>query len=517
MSTAVYKEDEQAITQSGIWLVRACLVYLSLPILIFVSYWLNTGAALLFATLLIYGSYVSWSSEEPPGSAYEVFANLMTTHAIPFCLFFVWCALSGTGGIGFQNTDYAASNALLKDLIENPWPLQMKGNIPLVYYVSYYLPAALIGKLTNWTIANLFIFIWTFVGLSLVWSVLCLALKLTTLSRAKLTFAAFIFILFGGWDILGAALTYSSEILTPGTHIEWWASIGQFSSNTTLLFWVPQHVIAPWLMTSLLLLLLHRGIGHKSVLFLAACAFLWSPIACLGLLPFIAALFVRDIFTDKGANFLSSANFFVPPFVALLGFLFYSSNAFNFPNEWQFSHPNFWRNYSLLFLFEILPIAVPFLVQHRKAKIFLNEINLPPPLNLSRMEKLFGWIALLSLVILPFYKMGIMNDLCMRASIPGLFILMSFWLRVFRKEFTFEYIPLAAVFICTILGAGSAVSEIYRSFANYDVKIPDARSVGSLLTNPENSVIEQRAGNPNAFFWHWLGPINQKNLVTPKP
>jgi hypothetical protein len=103
-----------------------------------------------------------------------------------------------------------------------------------------------------------------------------------------------------------------------------------------------------------------------------------------------------------------------------------------------------------------------------------------------------------------------MNDLCMRASAPALMILFFFWIRILRKEFTFQYIPLAVTFIVAILGSGSAFQEIQRSLSNYSARIIPMEKVSTLLNNPDNSVIEQRAGKADSLFWKWLGPQRDK-------
>lgn len=111
----------------------------------------------------------------------------------------------------------------------------------------------------------------------------------------------------------GALLNYAPSVLNLGAHIEWWASIGQFSSHTTLLFWVPQHTIAPWIVTAVLLLVVERNLGRQVLWFLAALSFLWSPMASLGLVPFLALIFIRDVFNQQSVAF-NSANFLQDPF-----------------------------------------------------------------------------------------------------------------------------------------------------------------------------------------------------------
>ncbi len=54
--------------------------------------------------------------------------------------------LSGIGGIGFQHYDWNKHNAILSDLVRESWPVGYTyygRPVALVYYIAYYLPAAL--------------------------------------------------------------------------------------------------------------------------------------------------------------------------------------------------------------------------------------------------------------------------------------------------------------------------------------------------------------------------------------
>ena len=164
----------------------------------------------------------------------------------------LWLSLSGAGGVGYQNADYRASNAILKDLTTQPWPLRLTLDstvTPVIYYVGYYLPAAAAGKLAGWYVANAVLFLWTAVGVFLAFAWF---LRLAGGRRASSWITALIFSFAGGLDAVGFYL------LTPkpfdlDSHVDTWAGYFQYSSNTTLLYWVPQHAIAAWLITGLVL------------------------------------------------------------------------------------------------------------------------------------------------------------------------------------------------------------------------------------------------------------------------
>ena len=81
-----------------------------------------------------------------------------------------WLSLSGAGGIGYQRGDWMKHESVLKDLIEHTWPVIYdfyQTPVPLVYYLAFYLPAALAGKIGGWSMGQAAIFLWAFLGVNL--------------------------------------------------------------------------------------------------------------------------------------------------------------------------------------------------------------------------------------------------------------------------------------------------------------------------------------------------------------
>ncbi|MDE5842364.1 MAG: hypothetical protein K2H35_01345, partial [Muribaculaceae bacterium] len=61
----------------------------------------------------------------------------------------LWVILSGIGGYVWQNRwDHFFRNAVFNDLIQRPWPVA-DGNDILCYYLGYWLPPALLAKITG--------------------------------------------------------------------------------------------------------------------------------------------------------------------------------------------------------------------------------------------------------------------------------------------------------------------------------------------------------------------------------
>ncbi len=503
--------------ESVIWVERALILYLGIPIALFLYHWLNAGAGLFNLTLLFLAARSIWNTTSHSDLALLTtkFKKNLKDNATAYSAIFVWCCFSGIGGAGFQNTDYAASNALIKDLIENPWPLNLAENKPLVYYVAYYLPAAFMGKLFNWYTAQFVMFIWSYLGLVLVWNILSAALELNRISQLRSLIAISIFILFGGWDSIGTLFNHNYSEAPLGTHIEWWAQIAQFSSHTTLLFWVPQHVIAPWLIASYILFLLNKNQTRHSLLLFSSFSFLWSPIASIGLLPFIAIVMTIQYRESRLNTFEFTNNFLIGPVFATLGVLFYSSNSIQFPSHWQLTEHGFIPNYLLLILLEVLPLSIPFLLLHLKQRFSFNQIALPPSFKLSGSEKALGWTALIVLTALPLYKLGIMNDLAMRASIPALLVLCSFYLKFLKPDSSFQLKQVIPTVVCIIIGSGAALNEVYRSVRYFSFGAPNISKIGSLRNQPDNETVEQRAGNSDALFWRWLGPVSGTKQTRP--
>ena len=118
------------IPKQGV-LAAATSMYLTLPTILFAYGWLRWPYAILSMALLVSSIVVacadmvrgirSWLSpssvhSRPRSLWWIVPAGLLIT---------AWLCLSGAGGFGFQNPDYQASNALLKDLIQQDWPVTM--------------------------------------------------------------------------------------------------------------------------------------------------------------------------------------------------------------------------------------------------------------------------------------------------------------------------------------------------------------------------------------------------------
>jgi hypothetical protein len=477
-------------------LERLSLFYIILPYFIFAFGWLQPVYAVIFCLLLTTALYLALKSFCPESfTAWRLASGTSRLQLILIlCLVIAWVSLSGAGGIGYQNTDRLTHNAMLKDLILHDWPVIYPplepGATPsaLVFYIAFLLPSALIGKLFGWPAANYVLFVWTLLG------TLLAVLWFSVFVRKQSLLLVVPFVVFSGMDLLGY------NILTRGhppeftEHIEFWAGfrLWQYSSNTTLLFWVPQHAFIGWIATALAINeVIHHRSSENLGLILGA-SLLWSPLVSIGLLPVIAvglcAVWFRRV--------ISFQNVVLAPFAALIMLLFYSAKGEGIPQGFVWNFTDMSAMWPRLLLFSMLEFGV-------YAVLCAGIIGSIPTVLRS-----FFLASLVCLALLPWYKFGRNNDLLMRASIPSLFVLWIVVGRVLVEGRPGWYAGLARALLGlgVLIGGLTAAGEIGRSVVRYSAVVPDFERTPSVL---EARPLEERpegeyTGSPEALFFRYL-------------
>jgi hypothetical protein len=441
----------------------------------------------------------------------------------------MWLALSGIGGIGHQNRDYiTAHNALLKDLILQEWPIRLKTtsiNTPYVYYLAYYLPAGLVGKvLTSWKAANLAMFIWAGFGVYLAFGWFIKISKVNINGKALPVFILACFFCFAsGMDTVGY-YTLHQHPFHSTQHMEFWADLFQFSSQTTLLYWVPQHTIAAWLLIGMIVNCLENQENVKYLGIASAATLLWSPFGVLGSIAYLFLIIYRYLFRNLSLRVIDAQSSFLT-ITALWIFLitasFLASNTFNYPITFTVKELAPIKDYIIrliefwLIEFALLAILVIGYL-HISEKPAKNSRAQVPRISqvgivIDGISTNFGikttqfyvfFIAFSTLLALPLFKFGYNNDLVMRASIPSLFVFWSFIAKVVIDPNKHNGVLIRLLYILIIIvlliGTYTSISEILRSVKLYQIRPPpidivtDNQVIGKLL---------QRAGSDDAFFF----------------
>ncbi|HEY4080783.1 MAG TPA: hypothetical protein VGM81_08805 [Burkholderiaceae bacterium] len=371
--------------------------YLALPLLLFCA-WFKWPVAIGFAALLLLGARAAllgaWRGE------LGVSSRLILMIAV---VSLAWTALAGLGHFFYANLDWVTRDAVLHDLSTTAWPPQYaaRGDEPLILRapVGFYLPAAAAGAWLGLQAADLLLYLWTALGFALF---LCAATTLFSTRRQRLIACA-VLIGFGGLDLVGILLL-GGTWPQPGEHIEWWAQFAQYSSHSTLMFWVPNHALPAWLGLALVLRHWRQPALARITPLLAAAITLWSPLAALGLAPF----FIAGLDWRRDLRQLFSARSGWPLFViGLVVARYITMDTQALAHGWAVnafaSAGEFWFFYAVFCLLEFGLLAW--------ALVRLGAFNLQLGL------------AVIILLLLPFYQFGPGNDLAMRSSIPALAVL----------------------------------------------------------------------------------------------
>lgn len=368
----------------------AGLFYLFLPVLIFFLGWLNWYLSVPLCLLMLFCLYKTIS--DAGGGVISVSSKKFVFIILTLLL---WCILSGVGRYVWQNEDHYWRNAIFNDLVIRDWPV-INDNYSLCYYFGFWLPAAFVGKIFNSVdIGNIFLLIWTWLGVSLFYFLICDYLK-----RVKIG-VLFILIFFSGIDILGYSELYlkthnflellSNFVTFP--HLEWSHIPFQASSISTLLFWVFNQSVP--FFVGMMLLLLNRS--WKYIPFLYSLLLIFSPFPFVGFAPVILYWAIKE-WKQKGWKSFIKINISVENLTAILILLcvgaFYLSNiavgksGFRVPTS--------------KYLFYLLTQYVIYL-------LFVFKTNKKDPLL---------WIMFCSCLVFSLVNLGESTDFCMRTNIP---------------------------------------------------------------------------------------------------
>lgn len=376
-----------------------------------------------------------------------------------------WVMLSGIGGFGYQNWDLNFRNAIVHDLIDFDWPVyydysaqnidhELYGQTgALAYYLTYYLPAALVGKLFGWRGANIFMLLWSVIGVTLVVYFMCRYVKKVT------AFSVIFLAVFSGLDIVGYLMVNKS--LPPLTrHIEWWATYFQYSSTTSMLFYVFNQVLPAWLVTMLIV----NQKSTKSVIFTYALCFPFAPFPTLGLFPIVLwrclfgtekpELSLKAIWQNI-KNVITVQNIVTPLLLlAVFGLYFTCTNVVAAQSGpiWSFGYDmgNVLKKYAALVVLEFLVYAVILFRDQKKNPLF--------------------YIAVITMLLLPVYKIGENNDFVMRISVPFILLLVVYSLQYFIKRVAEKkWLAAGVLAVVLLVGAVTPFQEVARS-VRYIVK-----------------------------------------------
>lgn len=446
------------------FLYSIAYLYLSLPLVIFFLGWFKLYFGIILSLAVVAPLYYCFKNSDyieiNKKEMYQIIASVFSLS--------IFLILSGIGGYGLQNSDYSKHNAILRDLIDHAWPViydQQHGL--LVYYLAYYLPSAIIGKMFNFDIANTFQFIWCFIGLAIFTILFFLLIK-----NYKIRYI-FYFILFSGLDIVGQIIL--KNFPNGLEHIEHWSGIISYQSNITILFWVPQHAISCWLFTVLILNLIESK--NKYSVFVYSISIFWSPFIFIGLFPIV----LYATFKNGIKKSLNPTNLFIAPLIILMIGLYYRLNGSSASIKFIWNVLNVYFEWPKILLFYFLEFGIYVILIFHKYK--------------EEKDKIF-YIIVFSLCVIPLIQMGLYNDFSMRASLPSLTILAIYVLKYLSSTVKYKTI-LVSLLVC---GSLTGMFEISRSLSAYKVKSDEWVSVINAKNKSELNQYVSYDYNTKAFY-----------------
>lgn len=397
----------------------------------------------------------------------------------------IWVMLSGADGYLFhQNGDYEKHNAMLNSLISYPWPVafrwptaieapfELQGLSYLVYYFGIYFPAVFVGKFLGLGVARVIFALEIWAGVVLAWFWF-----IRFVGKFK-WWVLPLFILASGLDLVGHWIMDTLNLMDGVGHHEWWAQyvFWSYQSQTTQLFWVPQHGITGWILASVFLdLAWPRADG--AVIKSRPCTWLlfttmWSPFAVLGTVPLVLLIFITRLWPMQkwGKGILrhpiwrniawEEIGFCLLGVVPVL--IFFAGDISVKPNQpfWKVHNPfEYWPKY-VVFCFLEFGIFAYFML----------------PMIKERLAKIYYHLTILIVVMLtlfPWYYFGAYNDFSMRLSIPWLFL---FWAMVaktllLQPEPVFFW-PRRHLVLLLIIGAMTPLCEISRAIRDRSAHMP---------------------------------------------
>lgn len=500
-------------------------LYIGLPIALFFIGWTKWWIAVPVCFLLIY-SFMKAVNNETDFWFPQMNKETVQSILLAVALIMIWVYFSGIGGCVAQTSDHTWRNTIFNILVEYEWPVQkemlMDGvmhNRVMIYYIAFWLPAAVVGKIFGLSAGYAFQMIWAVLGITLVYFFITSFLKkMSALPLVGL-------MIFSGLDYLGYLFTgINVSVMGYACHLETWNWYYQYSSFATQLNWVYNQAIYAWLLICLIL----AQKNSRQIILIWGCGLLSATLPFVGLIPFLLYKILDNAYQMHKSNknikciikdLFTIENVFCGGCVGILSFLYLVGNGtlnntkvgLNVLDTVFFA--NDVTNYGTLgmnvgfltatiadpavlgrifwyFLFILLEVGVYFLLVYRYQK-----------------DNVLFYITAITLCLIPMIEYGEYNDFCMRASIPALFVLfimvMQTWYKALEQK---DWLRVAALVIALSIGARTAFGQFAMATTNTHSKIKTEGGVRMEMVE-EEQVFE--AGNFSGekdgnFFFEYI-------------
>ncbi len=466
-------------------------VYLALPNLIFLGTWLQPCIGIPFIIALSYTINRSVQNKMEKNGTVQFTKSHLLFYAI-LALLLTWYV--GIGNFQPQVVDYEKHHAVLRDLLLKNWPVTYTNHpfisepVFLDYYLAWYLSPVFLAKLTSASFVELFVLIWSSIGLFLGF---CWFVRIAKLKRfwwvLLLLFFGDLENVYGLLKFLGRGIIqgdynvglFLSELYTGDIIFD--NRTPSYATFLTQYEWAPQHTLPMLLATPLLLQnLLHPTKSDASILTLGL-TLLWSPFVALGLLPLVLLILIKNT-----SSIFSIANVLG----ILLCLLFSSYYLAHLPQPiksiWEaLPHINFFVKYPIFILvkFGIISLLVFFLIRAEQDYKYLL------------------FLAVIVLAIFPLIFIGKNADFAMRATGPAWYSLIFLVAKAMQANISLK-LKYALVFIVMLCCFRYYFNGSHRVKKRYGPSVAQAETL--TLINKQAWFNTQYFGKVDSFFYKYL-------------
>lgn len=404
----------------------------------------------------------------------------------------VLCILGGQGRLFYANPDWQIRDALLNDLVRQPWPFIYRiahDDFVLRAPVGIYLAPALIGKVAGLGIAN-----FAFLAQNTLILGSLFALTLIFFAGFKQRAVALVsIIIFSGLDIIG----YAIKNLLLGRpfhpdHIEHWSGLFQYSSTITQIFWVPNHCFPAFYFGALYVLWLDKRVSASLPLAAVPLLGIWSPLSMIGALPFAVHVCVKTL-KNGGVNLRLIALPFLTTAISVWTIVYLQSGTEGVPvgfglRAGSAGYPvKGIATYLLFVSLEVIPFLLVLLFSPRRPRFGVTSFVIVSAI----------------LFVAPLIYIGPSMDFCMRASLPALLILTVTFSdqtvhAVYHGAITFGRAFRFSILMLLAIGSVTGILEVKRALT-----LPPA----SVTCNLVDTWLYRQAPGDAVSFATYLAPV----------
>lgn len=289
-------------------LERLAVLYLLMPIIIFMLTWIKLPIGIVMSFILLIG-YGCYSQRTPRETEYLVLSIKALIGIVIFCL--LWVISTGIGNFFVSGFDETWRNAVFRDLINYSWPVIYENGNSLVYYLFFWMVPAIVGKLFGWTVANIALVCWTTLGIILISGLIAKIVHVK--AKAEIICLILIFWSWGGLDVVGAIIAqilnvnaYSFGLWDCNVWTDYFFNGHpfnyQYRTNCNALANVFNQAVPAWIATVLCYINKDRLFNY---IFLGSLMLPFAPLPFVGLVFILVTYYLFNLIRKK-INFIKS-------------------------------------------------------------------------------------------------------------------------------------------------------------------------------------------------------------------